>query len=160
MRAEHTEVNKENLECLELREGEVETDERKSDLREHRYYKRKVSLYLSWRNIHGEILMGRNGLNQFSSVTQLCPTLCDPMDCSTPGFPVHHQLPELTQTHAHWVGDAIQPSHPLFSPSPPTLNLSQHQGLFKWVSSHQVAKVLELQLLPQSFQWILRIDFL
>ena len=66
---------------------------------------------------------------QFSSVTQLCPTLCDPMDCSTPGFPVHHQLLELTQTHIHQVGDAIQPSHPLWSPSPPAFNLSQHQGL-------------------------------
>ena len=80
---------------------------------------------------------------QFSSVAQLCPTLCDSMDCSMPGFAVHHQLPELTQTHIHWVGDAIQPSHPLSSPSPPTFTLSQHQGLFQWVSSsHQVAKVL------------------
>ena len=64
---------------------------------------------------------------QFSSVAQLCPTLCDPMDYSTPGLPVHHQLPEFTQTHVHWVGDAIQPSHPLSSPSPPTFNLSQHR---------------------------------
>ena len=71
----------------------------------------------------------------FSSVTQSCPTLCDPMDCSTPGLPVHHQLLEFTQTHAHWVSDAIQLSHPLSSPSPPTFNLSQHQGLFKRVSS-------------------------
>ena len=79
---------------------------------------------------------------QFSSVAQSCPTLCDPMDCSMPGLPVHHQLPEFTQTHVHWVSDAIQPSHPLSSPLPPTFNLSQHQGLFKWVSSsHQVAKV-------------------
>ena len=68
---------------------------------------------------------------QFSSVTQSCLTLCDPMDCSMPGLPVHHQLPEFTQTHVHQVGDAIQPSHPLSSPSPPALNLSQHQGLFK-----------------------------
>ena len=68
---------------------------------------------------------------RFSSVAQLCPTLCDPMDCSIPGLPVHHQLPELAQTHVHRVGDAIQPSHPLSSPSPPALNLSQHQGLFK-----------------------------
>ena len=68
---------------------------------------------------------------QFSSVTQSCPTLCDPMDCSTPGFPVHQQLPELTQSPVHQVSDAIQPSHPLLSPSPPTFNLSQHQGLFK-----------------------------
>ena len=91
---------------------------------------------------------------------QSCLTLCDPMNCSTPGLPVHHQLPESTQTHVHWVGDAIQPSRSLLSPSPPTFNLSQHQGLFKWVSSsHQVAKVLEFQLQRQSFQWILRTDF-
>ena len=82
-----------------------------------------------------------NYLVQFSSVAQLCPNLCDPMNCSTPGLPVHYQLPEFTQTHVHWVGDAIQPSQPLLSPSPLALNLSQHQGLFKWVSSsHQVAK--------------------
>ena len=68
---------------------------------------------------------------QFSSVTQLCLTLCDPMDCSTPGFPVHHQFPEPTQTHVHCLGDAIQPSHPLSSPSPTAFNLSQHQGLFQ-----------------------------
>ena len=73
-------------------------------------------------------------LYQFSSVAQWCPTLCHPMDCSMPGLPVCHQLPEFTQTHVHWVGDAIQLSHPLSSPSPP-LNLSQHQGLFKWISS-------------------------
>ena len=98
---------------------------------------------------------------QFSSVAQSCPTLCDPMDCSTPGFPVHHQLPEFTQTHVHWFGDAIQPTHPLSSPSPPAFNLSQHQGLLQWVSSlHQVARVLEFQLQHQSFQWILRTDFL
>ena len=72
---------------------------------------------------------------QFSSVAHLCLTLCNPMDCSTPGHPVHHQLPEFTQTHVHWVGDAIQSSHPLSSPSPPAFNLSQHQGLFKWFSS-------------------------
>ena len=94
---------------------------------------------------------------EFGSVSQLCPTYCDPMDCSTPGFPVHHQLSEVTQTHVHWVGDAIQPSHPLSSPSPPAFNLSQHQGLFRWVSSsHQVARVLEFQLQYQSFQWIFR----
>ena len=98
--------------------------------------------------------------SQFSSVVQSCLTLCDPMDCSTPGLPVHHQLPEFTQTHVHWVGDTIQPSYPLTSPSPPAFNLSQRQGLFKWVSSlHQVAKVLELQLQHQSFQWSLRTDF-
>ena len=95
------------------------------------------------------------------SVTQARPTLCRPMDCSTPGFPVLHHLLEIAQTHVHWVGDAIQPSRPLSLPSPPALSLSQHQGLFQWVSSsHQVAKVLELQLQHQSFQWIFRTDFL
>ena len=84
----------------------------------------------------------------FSSVS-VGPTVCDPMDCSTPGLPVHHQLPEFTQTHVHRVGDAIQLSHPLSSPSSPAFNLSQHQGLFKWVSSsHQEAKVLESQHQP------------
>ena len=84
---------------------------------------------------------------QFSSVTQSFLTLCDPMNRSTPGLPVHHQLPEFTQTHFHQVSDAIQPSHPLSSPSPPAFNLSQHHGLFKWVSSlHQVAKILGFQL--------------
>ena len=83
---------------------------------------------------------------QLSSVSQSCPTLCDSMNHSMPGLPVHHQLPEFTQTHVHWVGDAIQPSHPLLSPSPPSFNLSQHQGLFQWLSSsHQVAKVLEFK---------------
>ena len=87
--------------------------------------------------------------------------LCDPMDCSTPGFPVHHQLLELPQTHVHWVSNAIQPYSPLSSPSPPTFNLTQHQDLFQRViSSHQVASVLELQLHHQSFQWIFRTDFL
>ena len=100
------------------------------------------------------------GILNISSVNQSCPNLCDPMDCTTAGFPVHHQLPELTQTHVHWVGDAIQPSHPLPSPAPPAFNLFQHQGLFQWVSSlHQVAKVLEFQLQHQSFQWIFRNDF-
>ena len=98
---------------------------------------------------------------QFSSLTRSCPTLCDPMDCSMPGLPVHHQLLEFTQTHVHRICDAIQPSHPLLSPSSPSLNLSQDQGIFKWVSSlHQVAKVLEFQLQHQSFQWIFRTDFL
>ena len=92
---------------------------------------------------------------QFSSVAQSCQTLCDPMGCSTPGFPAL----ELAQTHVHWVSDASQLSHPLLSPSPPAFNLSHHQGRFKWVSSsHQVAKVLELQ--HQSFQWIFMTDFL
>ena len=85
--------------------------------------------------------------HQYSSGTQSCPTLCDPMNCSMPGLPVHHQLPEFTQTHVHLVGDAIQPSHPLSSPFPPAPNPSQHQSLFQWVnSSHEVAKVLEFQL--------------
>ena len=98
---------------------------------------------------------------QFSSVAQSCPALCNPMDCSTPGLPVHSQLPELAQTHLHWVSDSIQSSHSLSSPSPPAFSLSQHQDLFQWVSSlHQVAKVLEFQLLHQSFQWIFRTDFL
>ena len=84
---------------------------------------------------------------QSSSVAQSCPTLCDPMNRSTPGLPVHHQLPEFTQIHVHRVSDAIQPSHPLSSPSPPAPNPSQHQSLFQWVnSSHKVAKVLEFQL--------------
>ena len=84
---------------------------------------------------------------QFSSVAQSCPTLCDPMNRSMPGLPVHHQLPEFTQTHVHRVSDAIQPSHPLSSPSPPASNPSQHQSLFQWVnSSPEVAKVLEFQL--------------
>ena len=96
---------------------------------------------------------------QFSSVAQSCPTLCDPMDCSTPSLPVHHEQLESAQTHVHWAGDAIQPSHPLSSPSPPALNLSKHQGLFKWVSSsHQVIKLLEFQLQHQTFQWTPRTD--
>ena len=106
-------------------------------------------------------LQDPNQEHQFSSVPLSCLTLCDPMDCSMPGFPVHHQLLELTQTHVHPVGDAIQPSHSLLFPSPPAFNLSQHQGLFKWVSSsHEVAKVLKFQLQLQSFQWIFRNDFL
>ena len=98
---------------------------------------------------------------RFSSVAQSCPTLLNPMDCSTPGLLVHHQLLEFTQTHICWVGDAIQPSHPLSPPSPPALNPSQHQGHLQWVSSsHQVVKVLEFLLQHQSFQWIFRTDFL
>ena len=89
---------------------------------------------------------------QFSSVAQLCLTLCDPMNHSTPGLPVHHQLPEFTQTHVHQVGDAIQLSHLLLSPFPPAPNPSQHQGLFRVNSLHEVAKVLEFQLQHQSFQ--------
>ena len=93
---------------------------------------------------HGEPLVVETYSVQFSSFTQSCPTLCDPMNCSMPGLPVHHQLPEFTQTHIHQVSKAIQPSHPLSSPFPPAPNPSQHQSLFQWVnSSHEVAKVLE-----------------
>ena len=100
---------------------------------------------------HGEI-GNRKYLSSCCSVTQ-CLTVCDSMDCSMPGFPLLHYLPEFAQIHVHSVDDAIQPSHPLSPPSPHALNLSQHQGLFQWVdSSHQVAKVLELQLQHQSFQ--------
>ena len=103
-------------------------------------------MHTSWEMLHS---CGNSGN---SSVAQSCPALCNPMDCSMRGLPVHHQLPEFTQTHVHWVSDAIKPSHPLLSPSSPTFNLSQHQGLFKWVpSSHQVAKVLEFQLQHQAF---------
>ena len=97
---------------------------------------------------------------QFSSVAQSCLTLCDPMNHNTTGLPVHHKLLESIQTHVHWVGDAIQPFHPLSFPSPLALNLSQEQGIFKWVSSsHQVAKYWSVQLQHQSFQWIFRTDF-
>ena len=98
---------------------------------------------------------------QFNSVAQLCPILREPMDRSTPGRPVHHELPEFTQTYIHWIGDAIQPSHPLLTPSPLSFNLSQHQSLFKLVcSSHQEVKVLEFQLQHQSFQWTPKTDLL
>ena len=98
----------------------------------------------------------------YTSVQSLsCIRLCDPTNHSMPGLPVHHQLPESTQTHFHCIGDAIQPSYPLSSPSSSALNLSQHQGLFKWVSSpHQMAKVLEFQLQHQSLQWTTRADLL
>ena len=109
-----------------------------------RFYSYKVDiikigyiLWRNWRSLYGSV--------QFSSVTQSCPTLCDPMNCSTPGLPLHQHLLEFTQTHVHRVGDAIQPSHPLSSPSPPAPNPSQHQSLFQWVnSSHEVAKALKL----------------
>ena len=95
------------------------------------------------------------------SILQSCLTLCNPMDCSTPGCPVLHHLPEPAQTHVHHVDGAIQPPHPLLPLSLPALNLSQHQGIFQWIGSlHQVAKVLGLQLQHQSSQWILRVDFL
>ena len=109
-----------------------------------------------WRWFVDEVVLGW-AWEDFSSVqfsSSVVSDFCNPMSCSTPGLPVHHQLLEFTQTHVHRVSDAIQPSHPLSSPSPPALNLFQHQGLFKWVSSlHQVAKVLEFQLQHQSFQW-------
>ena len=97
----------------------------------------------------------------YCSVTQSRPTLCEPRDCSMPGFPVFHHLLELAQTHVHWVSDAIQASHPLSFLSPPAFYLSQHQGLFQWTdTSHQVATVLHLHFQHQSFQWIFRITFL
>ena len=97
----------------------------------------------------------------FSSVAQSCLTLCDPLNRSTPGLPVHHQLPKFIQTHVHRVSDAIQPSHPRSSPSPPAPNPSQQQSLFQWVSSsHEVAKVLEFQLQHHSFQKNPRVDLL
>ena len=106
--------------------------------------------------------LGCTGISvQFSSVAQSCPTLCNPMNCSTPGLPVHHRLPEFTQTRIHRVSDAIQPSHPRSSPSPPDPNSSQHQSCFQWVSSsHEVAKVLEFQLQHHSFQRNPRADLL
>ena len=109
----------------------------------YRYLKLKLKASLMRSNVSKSLLFLLIKCNissvQFSSVVQSCLTFCDPMDCSTPGFAVHHQSLEPIQTHVHHVGDAIQPSHPLSSPSPPTFNLSQHQGLFKWVtSSHQV----------------------
>ena len=122
--------------------------------------------YLQERRSHIQQGKGRGTLQsygsvQFSSVAQSCQTLCNPMNRSTPGLPVHLQIPEFTQTHVHWVGDAIQPSHPLSSPSPPARNPSQHQCLFQWVSSlHQVTKVLEFQLQHQFFQWTRRTDLL
>ena len=116
-------------------------------------WNRKGHWWKDWWNINNVCCLCSNIVSMlnssvlFSSVAQSCPTLCNPMDCSTLGLPVHHQLLEFTQTHPHWVGDAMQPSHPVLSPSPPTFNLSQHQGLFQWVcSSHQVAKALEFQL--------------
>ena len=106
---------------------------------------------INWEISEGEltrpVITGVFSSVQFSLVAQSCPTLCDPMNHSMPGLPVHHQLPEFTQINIHRVGDAIQPSHPMLSPSPPAPNPSQHQSLFQWVkSSHEVAKVLEFQL--------------
>ena len=116
---------------------------------------RSWGLSLSFAASHNHSLC----LSQFGH--SLVSNLGNPMYCSMPGFLVHHQLLELAQTHVHWAADAIQTSHLLLTPSPPTFNLSQHLGLFQWVnSSHQVAKVLELQLQHQSFQWIFRTDLL
>ena len=105
-------------------------------------------------------VFSNSSLVHFRSVAQSCPTLGEPVEWGMPGFPVHHQLPQLTQTHVHWVGAAIQPSYPLSFSFPPTFNLSQHRNIFQWVSSsHEVAKLLEFQLQHQSFQWIVRTDF-
>ena len=105
-----------------------------------------IGLHLHFSRCSKNCLCNSSVTGQFSSVAQSCLTLCHPMNCNTPGLPVHHQLPEFTRTRVHWVGDAIQPSHPLPSPSPTTFSLSQHQGLSQGVSSpHQVAKVLEFQ---------------
>ena len=128
---------------------------------ERKWFKRKELVGWTELAINEEIMNERKGEDQFSSVTQSCLTLCNPMNCSTPGLPVHHQLLKFTQTHVHVVSDAIQPSHPLSPPSPPAPKPSQHQGLFQWVnSSHEVAKVLEFQLEHQSFQWTPRTDLL
>ena len=112
-----------------------------------------------WRKL-GVLLMGGPCSVQFTSVIQSCPIFCDCMDYSTLGLPVHHQLPEFTQTHIHWVSDAIQPSHPLSSPTPTTFSLSQHQGLSKWVLHMRWPKYWSFSFNNQSFQWISRIDFL
>ena len=119
----------------------------------------------SWKKLElGSRLLGEISITsvrhiQLSLVAQSCPTLCDPMNHSTPGLPVHHQLPVFNQTHVYRVGIAIQSSHPLLPSSPPALNLFKHQDLFQWVnSSHEVGKVLEFQLQHQSFQWTPRTD--
>ena len=121
-----------------------------------------TNLFLSRAHqISDKLFVARKKSVQFSSVAQSCPTLCDPMNHSTPGLPVHHQLQEFTQAHVHRVIDAIQPSHPLLSPSPPAHNPSQHQSLFQWVNSlHEVAKVLEFQLQYHSLQTNPRADLL
>ena len=129
--------------------------------RKHSYI---ASRSVKWGSHSGKLTLKKNpkySYLQFRSVAQSCPTLQDPMNRSTPGLPVHHQLPEFTQTHVHRVSGAIQPSHPLSSPSPPAPNPSQHQSLFQWInSSHEVAKVLEFQLQHQSFQRNPRADLL
>ena len=126
----------------------------------YKYWLRIPTGQTLWLGITTSISV-RHLSGQVSSLAQSCLTHCDPMDCSMPGVPVHHQLLEFTQTHIHRVSDAVQPSHLLLFPSSLAFNLSQHQCLFQWVSSsHQVAKVLELQLQHQSFQWIFRTNFL
>ena len=141
-------------------------------MRKSRSYSLKAFIWLEswWTYVHSTVWLSTVRINNmatcpeakdqsFSSITHSCLALCSPIDYSMSGLPVHHQLPELVKTHVLWVGDAIQPSHPLSSPSPPALNLSQHQGVFQWVGSwHQVAKALELQ--HKSFQWIFSTDFL
>ena len=147
--------NKENSERLYLGGSKITADgDHSHEIKRHLLLGRKAMTNLD------SILKSRDSV-QLSSIAQSCLTLCNPMNCSTPGLPVHHQLPESTQTHVHRVGDAIQPSHTLSCPFPPTLNLSQHQGLFQWVSSlYQVAKILESQLQHQSFQWTSRTNLL
>ena len=130
----------------ELRVGKVCTKRLEGDLRSYRDCRHAYSLLADAAAIASV---------QFSSVAQSCPTLCDPMNRSTPGLPVPHQLPEFTQTHVHRVSDAIQPSHPLSSPSPPAPNSSKHQSLFQWVNcSHEVAKVLEFPDPTQPVSWL------
>ena len=116
-------------------------------------HRQRTDLWLPMGRVMEEGWKGSLVLSSVQSLSRV-RLFVTPMDCSTPGLPVHHQLSELAQTHVHQVGDAIQPSHPLSLPSPPAFNISQHQGLFRWVgSSHQVAKVLEFQFQHQSFQW-------
>ena len=128
--------------------------------RELKYFKFKVTqVGCDTKNLNTNGLLPGSVIVQFSHSVVL--SLCNPMNHSTPGLPVRHQLLEFTQTYVHWVGDAIQPSHPLSSPSPPVPSPSQHQGFLQWVnSSHEVAKALRFQLQHQSFQWTPRTDLL
>ena len=145
-----------------LSKGEITEIEKSSEDRlrgENKYWKythfKQNYIWKLFLDLKTSLKNGRNNSVQFSSIAQSCPTLCNPMNHSTPGLPVHYQLPELAKTHVHQVNDAIQPSHRLSSSS--AFSLSQHQGLFQGVSFlHQVAKLLEFQLLYQSFQLILR----
>ena len=140
---------------VQIRKGASESENYQSALKNN--FKLYFCLFSS-RNI--QILLYLV-IVQFSSVTQSCPTLCDPMNRGTPGLPVHHLLLEYTHTHVHWVGDAIQPSHARSSPSSSAPNPSQHQSLFQWVnSSHEVAKLLEFQLQHHSLQRNPRADLL